>query len=148
MCAGIEYLRDGKRVAVYFDSNSPELPVRQRGGTVRFCRWAARSAHYFSPDNLGGYAAKFPETCCAPLADIKVGKWTAYAPRPVRIVACRIIQLDRMIGPVYFALNAGEFIQGLVASIGSHERVYVVTVPSPTERADRWPEWPRIVWRR
>jgi len=50
-----------------------------------------------------------------------------------------------MIGPVYFALKAGEFIQGLLASIGSHERVYVVTVPPPAEHADRWPEWPRIV---
>ena len=43
--------------------------------------------------------------------------------RPVRTVASRIIQLDRMIGPVDFALKAGEFIQGLLASIGSHERV-------------------------
>ena len=34
-----------------------------------------------------------------------------------------------MIGPVYFALKAGEFTQGLLASIGSHERVYVVTLP-------------------
>lgn len=52
-----------------------------------------------------------------------------------------------MIGPVYFALKAGESIHGLLASIGSHERVrvYVVTVASPAEHADRWPEWPRIV---
>jgi len=81
------------------------------------------------------------------LADLRADKWTAFAPRPVRIVASGIIQLDRMIGPVYFALEAGEFIQGLLASIGNHERVYVVTVPSAAEHADRWPEWPRIVWR-
>ena len=31
MCASIEYVRDGERIAVYFDSNSPELPVRERG---------------------------------------------------------------------------------------------------------------------
>ena len=63
----------------------------------------------------------------------------------MRIVALRVIQLDRMIGPVYFPLNAGEFIQGLLASIGHHERVYVVTVPSAAEYADRWPEWPRTI---
>jgi len=63
----------------------------------------------------------------------------------VRIVASRIIQLDRMVGPVYFPLNPGEFIQGLLASIGHHERVYVVTVPPPAEHADRWPEWPWVV---
>ena len=31
------------------------------------------------------------------------------------LVASRIIQLDRMIGPVYLPLKAGEFIQGLLA---------------------------------
>jgi len=89
--------------------------------------------------------AKFRETCCAPLADIRAGKWTAYAPRPVRIVSSRIIQLDRTIGPVYFALKASEFILALLASIGHHERVYVVMVPTAAEYADRWPEWPRVV---
>src|SRR5690242_2458856 len=98
MCAGIEYVRDGERVAVYFDSNEPALPVRQRSGSIRFYRWDARSAQYFSPDNLGGYAATFAETCCATLDAIRAGKWTAYAPWRVRIVASRIIQLDRMIG--------------------------------------------------
>ena len=63
----------------------------------------------------------------------------------MRIVASRVIQLDRMIGPVHFALKPGEFIQGLLASIGSHVRVYVVTVPSAAEYADRWPEWARII---
>jgi len=63
----------------------------------------------------------------------------------VRIVASRIIQLDRIIGPVYFPLKAGEFIQGLLASIGHHERLYVVTVPSAAEHAERWPEWPRTI---
>ena len=43
MCAGIEYMRDGEPVAVYFDSNSPDLPVRQRGGTIVFYRWGALS---------------------------------------------------------------------------------------------------------
>ena len=75
--ARIEYTRDGERLAVYFDSDNPELPVRERGGAIRFYRWGARSAQYFSPDNLGGYAANFPETCCASLTDIRAGKWTA-----------------------------------------------------------------------
>src|SRR3954464_2061740 len=100
MCGGIDYLRDGERVAVYFDSNEPELPVRQRGGYIQFYRWGARSAQYFSPDNLGGYAGKFPETRFAALADIRANKWTSLAPRPVRILASRVIQLDRMIGPL------------------------------------------------
>jgi hypothetical protein len=47
--------------------------------------------------------------------------------------------------PVRFLLKPGEFIQGLLASISFHERVYVVTVPSAAEYADRWSEWPRLV---
>jgi hypothetical protein len=50
-----------------------------------------------------------------------------------------------MIGPVYFSLKRGEFIQGLLASIGDNYRVYVVTVLAAAEYADRWPEWARIV---
>ena len=38
--------------------------------------------------------------------------------------------------PCYFALKAGEFIQGLLAHIESHHtRVYLVTVPLPAEHA-------------
>ena len=62
----------------------------------------------------------------------------------MRIVASPIIQLDRMIGPVYFPLQPGAFIQGLLAAI---ERVYVVTIPNAAEYAERWPEWPRIAFR-
>ena len=47
--------------------------------------------------------------------------------------------------PCYFALSAGEFIQGLIATVTSHQRVYVVTVPAPAEHAREWAEWPRIV---
>ena len=66
---------------------------------------------------------------------------------PVRILASRFIQLDPMIGPVYFPLKRGEFIQGLLASISDNYRVYIVTVPPSAEFVDRWPEWPRILLR-
>ena len=44
MSGGIDYVRDGERVAVYFDSTSPDLPVRMRGGAIRFYRWGAIGA--------------------------------------------------------------------------------------------------------
>jgi len=48
--------------------------------------------------------------------------------------------------PCYFALKAGEFIQGLLAHIVPHPtRIYIVTVPTPQEHAaENW-QWPRIV---
>lgn len=64
----------------------------------------------------------------------------------MRILAARFLQVDRWSVPRWFALKAGEFIQGLLASISPHHRrVYVVTVPLPAEHAgERW-EWPRIM---
>ena len=57
----------------------------------------------------------------------------------MRILALRFIQLESCAptGPAYFPLQRGEFIQGLLASIGDNHRVYVVTVPAPAEYADR-----------
>jgi hypothetical protein len=49
--------------------------------------------------------------------------------------------------PCYFELKRGEFIQGLVATIASNQRVYVVTVPAPPQHAAEWQDWPRIVRR-
>ena len=145
MCAGIEYLRDGERVCVYFGSPGVALPVLRRGGGISFYRWGALRACYYADDNLSGHAKRFPEEHCARLEDIHANKWASYEPRPVRILASRFIQLDPMIGPVYFALKRGQCVQGLLASISDNHRVYVVTVPAPAEYADRWPEWPRII---
>jgi hypothetical protein len=146
VCAGIEYLRDGERVRVWFDAVEPDLPVRLRGGGITFVRWGARRACYFAEDNIGGHVKKLSGRELRPARDIRAGKWASYEPKPVRILASRIIQINPdTLGPAFFALNQGEYIQGLLASISHHKRVYVVTVPAPAEYADRWPEWPRIV---
>ena len=73
--------------------------MRRCGGGLSFYRWGALGACYFADDNIGG-AKRFPEESCARLADIRADKWATYEPRPVRIFASRIIQIDRVIGPV------------------------------------------------
>jgi hypothetical protein len=50
--------------------------------------------------------------------------------------------------PHYYTLQAGEYIQGLVAHVLKHRRLYVVTVPTPEQHADKFrepPSWPRVV---
>ena len=145
MCIGIEYYLEGERKSVFFDTERPELPVRLRGGGITFYRWGARSTVYYDAGNVQGWGAKFPETGWASLAEIKQHKWARLEPRPVRIFAARFIQVDAWQVPRYFSLNAGEFIQGLLATISHHRRVYVVTVPPPAEHADKAWIWPRIV---
>jgi hypothetical protein len=145
MCIGIEYFLEGERHAVYYDSPAPDLPVRLRGGAIGFYRWGARSTAFYELGNIAGWGAKFPETGYAALDDIRAGKWSNFEPRPVRIFAARFIQVNSWEVPCYFALKPGEFIQGLVATITHHRRLYVVTVPAPVEYADEQWYWPRIV---
>jgi hypothetical protein len=145
MCVGIEYVRAGERVSVYFDTPGAELPVRTRGGVVQFLPWGARRETYLTDDNTPGYLLKFPIGGWASLESIRNNEWRPFEPQPVRIAASRFVQLDAMLGPCYFELERGEFIQGLLARITEYRRVYVVTVPAPAEHADKWREWPRIV---
>jgi hypothetical protein len=144
MCVGIEYFLDGEAVTVYFDSDRPDRPVRIRGGKIAFYRWGARGGIY-TDDNTPGWLQKFPEGGHASLESIRAERWINYEPRPVRILASRFFQINSMRIPCYFALKRGEFIQGLIATITSHKRLYVV--PAPAEHAHDWQEWPRIVRR-
>ena len=145
MCDGIEYIRDGERVVVYFDVQGAQLPVRKKTGAVEFVTWGARGDRYLSDDNTPGYLLKFPVGACARRESIRAGAWQKFDPRPVRIVASHFIYVDGQLGSVFFALARGEYIQGLLAETGAQRRVYVVTVPAPPEHARKWPDWPRIV---
>jgi hypothetical protein len=145
MCHGIEYFREGERVLVYFDAPSPELPVRKRSGAIEFVTWGARGERYLSDDNTPGYLLKFPLGGWAARASILAGEWEKFEPRPVRIVASRFVFTHAQLGPLFFALARGEYIQGLLAQTALQRRVYVVTVPAPPEHAERLAEWPRVI---
>jgi hypothetical protein len=146
MCDGVEYFLDGERVTVYFGEPGAELPIRTRAGAIAFLRWGALGKYYFSDDNRAGWGRKFPEGGWASLASIRAGEWTTLEPRPVRIMASRFIHVNSWQVPRYFSLKRGEFIQGLLAQIDVHRRVYVVTVPPPSsESPEEWKEWPRII---
>jgi hypothetical protein len=81
-----------------------------------------------------GTPRNFPEESCARLSNIRANKWASYEPRPVRILASRFIQLDPMIGPVYFPLKRGDFIKDLFASISDNYRVYIYRDRAPCGR--------------
>ena len=144
MCNGIEYVLEEERVVVYFDVQGAELPIRKRSGAVEFVRWGARGDRYLSDDNTPGYLLKFPVGGWASRESIASGAWQKFEPKPVRIVASRFMYDDAMLGARFFALERGEYIQGLLATSGTHRRVYVVTVPTPPQRGS-FDAWPRVV---
>lgn len=145
MCDVIEYVRDGERMLVYFDMHHPELPVRRRCGAIDFVTWGARGDRYLSDDNTPGYLLKFPLGGRATRESVLSGAWEKFEPRPVRIVASRFALAHPQLGPVFFALARGEYIQGLLAQTGAQRRVYIVTVDAPGQYSEQWSEWPRIV---
>lgn len=145
MCDAIEYLRDGEPVVVYFDGSRAELPIRKRSGAVEFITWGARGERYLCNDNTPGYLLKFPLGGRAPRESVLAGTWEKFEPRPVRIIASRFVLMHAQLGPLFFALKRGEYIQGLLAQTTVQRRVYVVTVAAPAEHADQWQEWPRII---
>lgn len=145
MCHGIEYVLEDERVVVYFDVLGAELPIRKRSGAVDFVRWGARGDRYLADDNTPGYLLKFPLGGFASRESIQKGAWQKFEPKPVRIVASRFVFDDARLGPRFFALARGEYIQGLLAVSGTHRRVYVVTVAPPAEHEEAFETWPRVV---
>lgn len=150
VCDAIEYFLDGERkVACYgADGRAAQLPIRQRNGSVAFYQWGALADHYQALDNTPGWAAKFPRTAWMPLEEIRAHKWATLEPKPVCVMAARFARVGYGLEDKQrsVALNASEFIQGMLARIGWRSCVYVVTVPPPAEFAD-WQNWPRIVGR-
>ena len=148
MCEAIEFYLDGRRFEVSYGEVQSELPVRERRGRIAFYRWGALGAQYVAADNRPGWGAKFPETGWAPLLEVRDNAWYKVEPRPVKILASRFMILDRWGLDRWFPLDVGQFIQGLLATLGPDRRVYVVTVPVPQRLGAELSEravWPRIV---
>ena len=143
MCWCIDYDYEGQPRRAEFGYEIAELPVRLRGGIIKLYQWGARAPRWMSSTPSHPRRA-FPETGWARLGDIRAGVWEPYRPMSVRIAATRFRKIDAEQKPHWFGLKPGEYIQGLLAEVGTQNRVYVVTVESP-DRSQTWSEWPRIV---
>ncbi len=135
MCGGVEY-RDGERLRrVYFPQPGATLPVRRRDGSVVWLPWGRRENETVALPR-GGWAR---------LESIRAGKWERYRPRPVLIPALRFMEKDHDGRSYWYDIPAGHLIQGLLASDGTQQRVYVVTTASPHGLLEVHDRWPRLV---
>ena len=141
MCAGVEIEGQEKAARVYFPVATATLPVLMKDGSVVNLRWGARREENAGNDGR----RRWPEGGWARLESIKSGRWNAYEPVPVKIPARGYMEKDNEGRSHWFALESGEYIQGLVASIGEERRVYVVTIETPPQFAEVHDRWPRIV---
>jgi hypothetical protein len=140
MCAGIEIERDGKVLRVYFPAPRARLPVLVRGGGELLLPWGARGREYGDAGRI-----RWPEGGWARLESIRAGRWDRFDPRPARIPARGFMEKDAAGRSHWFALEPGQYLQGLVARAGEERRVYLVTVGPPPGFAPIHDRWPRIV---
>lgn len=136
MCGGAKYKHEGQTVTAYFPNPKAALPVLRRDGGQELLSWGRREEQQ----------GTLPPGGWARLDSVKQGRWDRYDPKPVRLAIEEFMEKDRTGHSHWYRLDAGQWLQGLVATYGEEQRVYVVTLV-PTEEAQRaiHDRWPRIV---
>lgn len=138
MCGGVEYKHENRTVTSYFPDPKATLPVLRRGGGYELLPWGRREEQ----------AGVLPPGGWARLDSITQGRWDRYDPAPVRLAVEEFMEKDYAGHAHWYRLGAGQWLQGLLATHGGEQRVYVVTL-APTEPEHRavHDRWPRIVTR-
>jgi len=130
MCLDVVYEYLGMEVHTGFDNPRAQLPMVRRG-EVRLLPWGRRPRQ----------AGQLPVGGWARLESIHAGDWDPWFPKPVRLPVQRFCERDSLGERHWYDITRGKWIQGLVASDGDEQRIYIVTlVPSGTDITfDRWP---------
>lgn len=130
MCGGVIFQHNNQVVKTYFPNPEAQLPVLNQQGDIILLPWGRRKEQNGQLP-MGGWAR---------LESIKQGTWDKYFPIPVKLMVQEFMEKDLAHKQsAWFSVNAHQFIQGLVAQVGSEQRVYVVTVPPNDPQYHRWP---------
>lgn len=142
MCAGVEIeVGEKKPRRIYFPVPTAALPVLMKDGSMMSLPWGARNEERGGD----GKGLRWPKGGWARHESVKTGKWRAFDPQPAKIAARSYMEKDGEGVSHWFTLEPGQYIQGLVATVGEERRVYVVTVGAPPQFAHIHDRWPRIV---
>ena len=136
MCGGALYHHQQERHKVYFPNPYAALPVITRDQQQVLMPWGRRESQ---PGQLplGGWAR---------LDSIQAGKWEKYHPVPVKIPLLQFMEKSQHTGEsCWYTLEAGTFVQGLMARSGNEQRLYVVTLAN-TDPGAVHHRHPRIVY--
>jgi len=132
MCGGIQY----QDHTIYFPQYDARLPVLLRSGGVTWVTWGNRKKEANKDFPNGGWAR---------LDSIKASKWKPWHPRPVLIIADQFMEKDHDEQSHWIELDKRMAIQGLLAERKKEQRVYVVTIDTPSEYNWIHDRWPRLV---
>ena len=134
MCVAVNYEFEGKDCIPYFPNPYATLPVLRKSGDIQLLPWGRRQSQTGNLP-LGGWAR---------LESIQKGVWDKYFAKPVKLLITRFAEKDIEGKSQWFALEKGQFIQGLLAQYDDECRVYIVTI-SPEGQHAAHERWPRIL---
>ena len=131
MCGGVRFKANGDELKIYFPNPKSVMPVRLKDGSHELVAWGRRESQ----------AGFMPKGGWARLDSIHAGKWSQYHPVPVKIDVEAFMEKDQDNVSQWYELKPGEFIQGLIATLGNERRLYVVTEYSErsNHKNNRWP---------
>ena len=131
MCGGVRFKANGDELTIYFPNPKAIMPVRLKNGKHSLVAWGRRE---LQPGFLprGGWAR---------IDSIYAGKWNHYNPVPVKLDVEAFMEKDKDDVSQWYELQEEEFIQGLIATLGTEQRLYVVTQVSEksNHKSNRWP---------
>jgi len=134
MCDGVYYTLGESDTRYFFPNPRATLPVRETKGRVVLIPWGRRKEQ----------AGKLPLGGCARREAIHAGHWDRYFPKPARLCVKSFMVKDFEGNSHWYDLTRGQYLQGLLASEGSEQRVYIVTIEPEMPDAQH-ATWPRIV---
>lgn len=134
VCSGVIYTQGRHEMKVFFRQTNARVPVLQRAGGNALVKWGRRKSE---PGIL-------PMGAKASLESIKRGAWDEYQIKAVRLPLLSFQEQDIEGNYHWFALTAGQCIQGLLAKLGTEQRVYIVTL-LPQCSDSLYENWPRIL---
>lgn len=135
MCGGVSYKVQGRTQTVYYSNPQALLPVLHKNGSIGYYPWG----------RIELQDGHLPISGWANHDSIKAGEWNQYKPKPVKIAIDEFMVMNRQKKPIWYDVEPGTFIQGLLATWISEVRVYVVTIKPEFKLQKLHDRFPRII---
>ena len=132
----VTYSWHGKEFEVSFSRHhAAKLPVKLKDKQTKLIPWGR---HKSQPGELlfGSFVH---------LDMIYSGRLNKFKPRSVKLPVKSFKVYDFEQRAHWYEVINGQYIQGMVASMHSEQRVYIVVI-DPDNELDYHPVWPRIIW--
>lgn len=134
MCLSVCYGDTEKVIITQFSQVQAELPVKTKTNGIKLITWGRRT-YEKGKLPLGGWIS---------FDSIEQGKWDRYFPKLVKIRAKKFLEHNVEGDNRWFDVIAGHFIQGVLLSQSTEQRVYVVTIV-PVLFDNPYPRWPKLL---